>query len=198
MVKKTANNNLVNLFIILVILVSIGSSLVIFREQISSFFENSFNTVKNLIMPTEDKENFALFTEPSGNTGAQQLGQIFKKGHLNLGTYPNVEIKPGQQLFNHNKFLPECCMYYSQYSTDKGCPCITPDQQYYLQRRGLNRHKAGFDRADLDYKNVFFSPTQALKGDDTPFKEHGTQYLKERPDLTQEKRDEIKAKIEIN
>ena len=62
-----------------------------------------------------------------------------------------------------NKFLPECCFYYSDYSTDKGCPCITPEQQYYLQRRGLNRDKNCFLKETNDYANVFFSPTSVFK-----------------------------------
>ena len=54
-------------------------------------------------------------------------------------------------------------MYYSHYSSDKGCACITPEQQNYLQRRGTNRtHELFIHEKDL--KNMFFSPTNTFKG----------------------------------
>jgi len=91
------------------------------------------------------------------------LTSIFKNHEFNLNEYPNVEVKPGQLFLQNNKFLPECCFYYNDYSTDKGCPCITPEQQYYLQRRGLNRDKNSFLKESSDYTNLVFSPTLAFK-----------------------------------
>ena len=91
------------------------------------------------------------------------LTNIFKNHEFNLNEYPNIEVKPGQLFLQNNKFLPECCFYYNDYSTDKGCPCITPEQQYYLQRRGLNRDKNSFLKESSDYTNLVFSPTLAFK-----------------------------------
>ena len=114
------------------------------------------------ITSRNSRENFSNF-DASSNIPAI-LGNIFKHPELNLSEYPNVEIKPGERLFTDNKFLPECCFYYSQYSTDRGCPCITPEQQYYLQRRGLNKDPDSFIKSSNDYQNIFFSPSNALKG----------------------------------
>ena len=91
------------------------------------------------------------------------LTNIFKNPEFNLNEYPNVKIQPGKLFLQNNKFLPECCFYYNDYSTDKGCPCITPEQQYYLQRRGLNRDKNCFLKETNDYANIFFSPTSVFK-----------------------------------
>ena len=114
------------------------------------------------VTSSEKFTNLKFSTFDASHNSPNNLGNIFKTGALNLKEYPNVEIKPGQQLFQTNKFLPECCFYYSDYSTDKGCPCITPEQQYYLQRRGLNKDKQSFKKNN-NYQNVFFSPTNALK-----------------------------------
>lgn len=125
--------------------------------------------------PTQ--ETFSNFIPSSdSNYLSHSLSNIFKNSDLNTKEYPNVEIKPGNLLFNHNKFLPECCFYYSQYSSDKGCPCITPEQQYYLSRRGLNRTSDAFQK-EKGYINKFFSPTMAFKNKDV-FKEHNTNYVK--------------------
>ena len=106
-----------------------------------------------------------------------KLSNIFKGEKYNLGEYPNVEIKEGDILFKDNKFLPECCMYYSDYSSDRGCPCITPEQQNYLQRRGLNRSKDSFIH-EYDLKNLFFFSTNSFKGNkDDIFIKHNT-YIK--------------------
>jgi hypothetical protein len=118
------------------------------------------------------KENFnnldyAIF-EPSSNM-IHHYGNKFKYGTMNFNAYPNVEIKLNKPLFNNNKFLPECCLYYNDYSSSKGCPCITPDQQYYLQRRGINRHESSLTQEGESYKNFYYSPTLALKGEDFPF-----------------------------
>ena len=72
-------------------------------------------------------------------------------------------------------------MYYSHYSSDKGCPCITPEQQNYLQRRGKNRSRESFIH-EFDLKNIFFSPTNTFKGNkDEIFLKHDT-YIKKDPE----------------
>jgi hypothetical protein len=148
------------------------------------------------------RENMANFAAPDDI--ANSLGQIFKRGDLNLNAYPNIEIKPGRKLFDDNKFLPECCMYNSYYSTDKGCPCITPEQQYYLQRRGLNRSKNSMsnvvkkDDTQQNYKNVFFSPTMAIKGEKMPFLKHNTYFKNAPPDLEDSKESEFYKLTNLN
>lgn len=130
------------------------------------------------------KEPLANSEFESRQNIAHHLSQIFNHSDLNLNAYPNVEIKPGQTLFQDNKFLPECCFYNSQYSTDRGCPCITPDQNYYLQRRGTNKHPSSFIQEKNDYKNLFFSPTSALKGDKVPFIKNNIHFKRDEPPLT--------------
>lgn len=140
------------------------------------------------------KENFTN-VEPSNNIPFH-LGSIFKHSATNFNEYPNVEIDPKKPLFSNNKFLPECCLYNSEYSSDRGCPCITPDQQYYLQRRGVNKHKNDFIHDKNNYKNVYFSPTLSLKGEKFPFnpmvnKDYNIHFKKEPPLQVQSEIDEF-------
>ena len=140
------------------------------------------------------KENFTNF-EPSNNLPFH-LASIFKHSATNFKDYPNVEIDPKKPLFSNNKFLPECCLYNSEYSSDRGCPCVTPEQQYYLQRRGVNKHKNDFIHDKNDYKNVFFSPTLAIKGEKFPFnpmvnKDYNIHFQKEPPQQVQSEIDEF-------
>ena len=142
------------------------------QKRVNSYLDNTFFK-NNQYLLTEKFTNF----EPSGNIAAN-LGNIFKNSNMNFNAYPNVEINTDKPLFNNNKFLPECCLYNSEYSTDKGCPCITPDQQYYLHRRGTNKHKDDLftSKSDNYYKNIFFSPSLGLKGDKFPFLENNVNY----------------------
>ena len=151
-----------------------------------------YNYIMNYLeLNKEGYSNLKYSEFVSSENMPNNLGQIFKKAELNLNQYPNVEIKPGQQLFNDNKFLPECCMYYSDYSTDKGCPCITPEQQYHLQRRGGNRDKSNFVN-EKNMKNVFFSPTNALKGKkEEVFIKHDIHYKKPDEALSEDKKKEV-------
>lgn len=98
-----------------------------------------------------------------GNDLKHNLANIFKTGDLNLKEYPNVRVYDDAEFFKDNKFLPECCMYYPDYSGDQGCPCITPEQQFFLKRRGGNRHASGFISGEKS-ANLYFSPTNAFKG----------------------------------
>tara|TARA_B100001175_G_C19454236_1_gene612930 strand:- start:146 stop:724 length:579 start_codon:yes stop_codon:yes gene_type:complete len=121
------------------------------------------------------KESMKNF-DPSGSF-YDSLESIFKHKNMNFNHYPYVEIKPDEPLFTNNKVLPECCIYNNEYSTDKGCPCITPDQQYYLQRRGINKHNddlllnqnMSINENNHNYKNIYFSPSLALKGEMFPY-----------------------------
>lgn len=129
-----------------------------------------FRTLFSYIIIQKETFNNLKFTvfEPSGNI-AYHFGNKFKNSHMNFKEYPNVEILPNKPFFNNNKFLPECCLYYNDYSSSKGCPCITPDQQYYLQRRGINRHESSLSQEGESYKNIYYSPTLALNGEEHPF-----------------------------
>ena len=141
--NKTNNRSLLILFILIIIILIYFSV-----TACKKFLFNNVETMTNYNSNENLKNN---------------LTNIFKNPEFNLNSYPNVEVKPGQLFLQNNKFLPECCFYYSDYSTDKGCPCITPEQQYYLQRRGLNRDKNCFLKETNDYANLFFSPTLAFK-----------------------------------
>ena len=97
--------------------------------------------------------------EPSNNN-ISQYSNVFKYPELNLKSYNNVLIDPSSNvLLENNKFLPECCLYNTEYSTSKGCACITPDQQDYLRTRATNNSFS----EEYDYKNLYFSPTYTFK-----------------------------------
>ena len=158
-------------------------------KGINYYLENEYDIKFKLLT-----ENFTNF-EPSNNLPFH-LGSIFKHSATNFKDYPDVEIYPGKPLFDNNKFLPECCLYNSEYSSDRGCPCITPEQQYYLQRRGINKNKNDFIHDKNDYKNVYFSPTLAFKGEKFPFNtivdnDYNIQFQKEPPQQIQSKIDEF-------
>ena len=69
--------------------------------------------------------------------------------------------------------------------------CITPEQQNYLQRRGLNRTHESFIH-EYDLKNMFFSPTNTFKSlNDEIFLKHNT-YIKKNPEpLTSENKNYV-------
>jgi hypothetical protein len=117
--------------------------------------------------------------------------QIFKNTGLNLKSYNNVAIDPSKPLLENNKFLPECCLYNSEYSTSKGCACITPTQQEYLRRRGTNKSASSFLQEDSTYNNLFFSPTLAIKGDPIPFHKNNTTYIVDFANLSSSKINEF-------
>tara|TARA_Y100000748_G_scaffold266780_1_gene237357 strand:- start:749 stop:1360 length:612 start_codon:yes stop_codon:yes gene_type:complete len=174
-------------------LVIIGLTSVYYRIQkfiLKNDIENPLQTIKNNINKTNEKFN-NLKNYEENMPLARSISDIFKKDKYNLGNYPNVEVKGGEEFFKHNKFLPECCMYYSHYSSDKGCPCITPEQQNYLQRRGLNRTHESFIH-EYDLKNMFFSPTNTFKSlNDEIFLKHNT-YIKKNPEpLTSENKNYV-------
>ena len=144
--------------------------------------ENPFDTIKKYINKNDENFNNLNLNNYEENL-SNSISEIFKKDKYNLGEYPNVEVKGGDLFLKNNKFLPECCMYNSNYSSTGGCPCITPEQQTYLQRRGLNRKDESESFInDLDLKNLFFSPTNTLKGNkDEIFLKHDT-YIKKEPE----------------
>jgi len=146
---------------------------------------------------TNTKEQFTKLDYSSFDTSNNDLSynpmysQIFKNTGLNLKSYNNVAIDPTKVLFENNKFLPECCLYNSEYSTSKGCACITPTQQEYLRRRGTNKSEYSFIQNNSKYTNLFFSPTLAFQGKSFPFKNNTTSYIVDYPNLSSEKINEF-------
>lgn len=143
------------------------------------------------------KESFTKLDYTNFDTSYNTLyynplySHVFKNTGLNLKSYNNVAINPSKPLLENNKFLPECCLYNSEYSTSKGCACITPTQQEYLRRRGTNKSASSFIQEDTTYNNLFFSPTLAIKGDPIPFHKNDTTYIVDFADLTSEKINEF-------
>jgi hypothetical protein len=143
------------------------------------------------------KESFTKLDYTNFDTSYNNLyynplySNVFKNTGLNLKSYNNVAIDPAKPLLENNKFLPECCLYNSEYSTSKGCACITPTQQEYLRRRGTNKSASSFIQDNSSYNNLFFSPTLAIKGDPIPFNKNTTRYIVDFADLTSTKINEF-------
>ena len=146
---------------------------------------------------TNNKERFTKLNYTSFDTSYNVpsynilYSHVFKNPDLNLKSYNNVAIDPSKPLLDHNKFLPECCLYNSEYSTSKGCACITPTQQEYLRRRGTNKSESSFMQNNSNYTNLFFSPTLAIQGDPIPFNKNNTNYIIDFNPLTSEKINEF-------
>ena len=136
-------------------------------------------------------ENFNNVLDSSvfetSNNNISQYSNVFKHPELNLKSYNNVEIVPGKVLLENNKFLPECCLYNTEYSTSKGCACITPDQQDYLRTRAKNNSFS----EEYDYKNLYFSPTLGIQGDKIPFIKNDEKYIIDYEPLTDTKKSEF-------
>jgi hypothetical protein len=151
-------------------------------------FKKYFKTAKESFT----KLDYTNFDTSYNNFSYNPLySQVFKNTGLNLKSYNNVAIDPSKPLLENNKFLPECCLYNSEYSTSKGCACITPTQQEYLRRRGTNKSASSFLQEDSTYNNLFFSPTLAIKGDPIPFHKNDTTYIVDFANLTSSKINEF-------
>mgnify|MGYP006145567199 FL=1 len=109
----------------------------------------------------------------------------------------NLGNNPGEMIFKDNKILPECCSHFSHYSSDKGCPCITIEQQNYLRMRGLNRNKSSYNHSP-GLKNIYFSPTNTLKGlKDEKFLKHNTYINKSPVEMSAERKNEVYSLLNI-
>jgi hypothetical protein len=126
-----------------------------------------------------------------------ELSKVFKHPELNLKSYNDVQIDPAKVFLQDNKFLPECCLYNTDYSTSKGCACISPEQQNYLLARGTNKALISFTQENNDYKNIYFSPTLTLKENTTPFNTHTTNYIVDYEPLSVEKKNEFYNHINL-
>lgn len=156
------------------------------KKRVEYYLEN-INNINNkfgytlLNSKKENMQNFDPSNVIANNYLPNSLSNVFKHNNMNFNHYPYVEIKPDEPIFKNNKILPECCLYNNEYSTDRGCPCITPDQQYYLQRRGINKDKDNVlinsnnsnnnnnSNSNNSNNNIYFSPSLAIKGEQFPF-----------------------------
>ena len=127
----------------------------------SKFNDNSLNLVDNLTI----------------NNG------LMKNSIKDKNSYLDVDLRTGSDFLSYNKFLPECCLYNQEYSTGNGCPCVTPEQQAYLNSNGLN--KTGNTFNNNPEKNIFFSPEKSFK-EEIPFDNFITYPEKEKDTRTSE------------
>ena len=178
-------HRLVKYATIVILFVLIFDKLTLFIViYLSSFFKSVYIKQKEPFT----KLDYTSFDTSYNNSSYNPLySNIFKNPYLNLKSYTKVAIDPSKPLLENNKFLPECCLYNSEYSTSKGCACITPTQQEYLRRRGTNKSASSFIQTDNNYTNLFFSPTLAIQGDPIPFNKNNTNYILDYQDLTSEK-----------
>ena len=165
-------------------------------------YESYKNSHKNNDKNNDNNlENYNNFLSKSSvehyYDNTRELSKVFKHPELNYNSYNDVAIDPEKVFLQDNKFLPECCFYNSEYSTSKGCACITPEQQNYLLTRGTNKSQISFIEENNDYKNIYFSPTLAFQENKNPFKKHDTNYILEYPILPVEKKNEFNNLINL-
>lgn len=182
-------------FIIIFVLIFDKATILLVTYIYSKYVFKIFHKKENYsnINNNDDPLVTTIF-EPSNNNIAL-LSKVFKHPELNLKSYTNVKIDPAKVLFEDNKFLPECCFYNSEYSSSKGCPCITGDQQNYLSARGTNKSYTSFIQNNNDYKNKLFSPTLAFQGASDPFKTNDEKYIIDYEPATPEKKTEFNSLI---
>ena len=178
-------------FIIIFILIFDKATILLVFYIYSNYVFKIFHKKENY---TNNNDLVTTIFEPSYNNVAL-LSNVFKHPELNLKSYTNVKIDPTKVLFEDNKFLPECCFYNSEYSSSKGCPCITGDHQNYLSARGTNKSYISFIQNNNDYKNKYFSPTLAFQGANDPFKANDEKYIIDYEPLTPEKKTEFNSLI---
>ena len=135
------------------ILFVIIAFIIIFNQVLYKLIVDSFNLSgevteeETLEEDTVEEESEETSEEKYNGTLSEKTKEgfdnIFSKLEKNIkkfNVYPNIEEKPYHLIFHKNKFTPDCCVINYEYSSTGGCPCITPEQQYYLQYRG-NKNK---------------------------------------------------------
>jgi hypothetical protein len=158
-------------------------------ENYKSYYKNkSAETYNNYLSNNYIQHYYDNITE---------MSKVFKHPELNFNSYNDVQIDPEKVFLQDNKFLPECCLYNTDYSTSKGCACISPEQQNYLLARGTNKALISFTQEKNDYKNIYFSPTLAFQENASPFKSHSTNYIVDYPTLNVEKKNEFNNLINL-
>ena len=184
----------VKVIIAILIFILIFDKLTIFLIMTAIYgFQNSH---KN-----KTSENYNNLSSKSGvenyYDNISELSKVFKHPELDLNSYNDVVIDPEKVFLQGNKFLPECCFYNSEYSTSKGCACITPEQENYLLARGKNKSYLSFIQQDDEYKNIYFSPTSTIKQNESQFITHNTDYIVDYPTLNAEKINEFNGLINL-
>ncbi len=181
MIKKNSDiykNNKVNKVILVIILL-----LIIFHKLIWHLIDRYFINKKrydNLNSIKQDKnykktktigyknDNIENFENNSNkiikmtNLNDNMISKIFKDD-INVSSN-KLNVNPVTNIFKDNTFNPICCIDNNQYSSSNGCPCITVEQEFYLQNRGLNNTESSYDKIENPgYKNIFFSPSKQFK-----------------------------------
>jgi len=178
---------IMKVFVAIIIFVLIFDKLTIFLIMGIIY---GFQSYKN-----KNLENYNNFLSRSSNENyydnIRELSKVFKHPDLNFNSYNNVQIDPTKIFLQDNKFLPECCFYNTEYSTSKGCACISPEQQNYLLARGTNKSRISFIQENDDYKNIYFSPTSVLKQSESQFVKHDANYIIDHEPLSVEKKNEF-------
>jgi hypothetical protein len=190
-------NKIMKIFLGIIIFVLIFDKLTImvvmgiiygFKSYKDSHKNKSAETYNNYLSNNSVQNYYDNITE---------MSKVFKHPELNFNSYNNVQIDPTKVFLQDNKFLPECCLYNTDYSTSKGCACISPEQQNYLLTRGTNKALISFAQEKNDYKNIYFSPTLAFQENTIPFKSHNTNYIIDYPTLNVEKKNEFNNSINL-
>jgi hypothetical protein len=184
---------IMKVFVAIIIFVLIFDKLTIFLVLLAI---NYYNSHKN-----KTSENYNNLSSRSAienyYDNTSELAKVFKHPELNLNSYNDVLIDPEKVFLQGNKFLPECCFYNSEYSTSKGCACITPEQENYLLARGKNKSYLSFIQENDEYKNIYFSPTSVLKQNESQFVKHDTNYIVDYGPLDVNKLNEFNGLIKL-
>jgi hypothetical protein len=188
---------IIKVLIGIIVFVLIFDKLTLFVVMSIIHFFKSYKN-KNINKNKEDYNNFLSSNSVENYyDNITELSKVFKHPELNLNSYNDVQIDPEKVFLQDNKFLPECCFYNTEYSTSKGCACITPDQENYLLTRGTNKSHISFIQENDEYKNIYFSPTSVLKQNNDPFIKHTTNYIIDYPILNVEKKNEFNNLINL-
>tara|TARA_Y100000389_G_C17420640_1_gene496485 strand:+ start:42 stop:593 length:552 start_codon:yes stop_codon:yes gene_type:complete len=181
MIKKNGDlykNNKVNKVILVIVLL-----LIIFNKLIWHLIDKYFINKKkydNLNNIKRDKINKKTKTMNNENDNIENFennsNEIIKMTNLNDNTISKIfkddinisnnklNVNPTTNIFKDNTFNPMCCINNNQYSSSNGCPCITSEQEFYLQNRGLNKTESMYNNIkNPGYKNIFFSPSKQFK-----------------------------------
>lgn len=173
--KDLYKNSYVNKIILIIILL-----LIIFHKLIWYLIDKEFINKKkydNLNNIKQDKinktknnngnsiENFDNLSNKiikMTNIDDNIITSIFKGD--NKIKKDKLNVNPNINIFKNNRFDPLCCIENNQYSSSNGCPCITFEQEFYLQNRGLNKTESMYNNINNPgYKNVLFSPSKQFK-----------------------------------
>lgn len=151
----TVSYSKILLIILLIIIIFLRPILALLRD-IKILSKKSYKTINSTMKPVEKFTNLTKFND---NNLKANISSVFKYNgkNFNLDSFPNVEILPNNKFFKDNKFLPECCRYNNQYSSSGGCPCITPEQYYYLENR------TNSSTINNSNNGPVFSPTNEFK-----------------------------------